>query len=462
MTSLSSASGPLTRPSATAIRLFMLAAATFTFVTTEIQPVALLSPMAHGLSVSESSVGLLMTAYAGAAALTAIPLTVLASRVPRRRLVIVTVGMLVISQLVLALAPDYAVALGARLFGALAHGVFWSVVAQVAASLVPRDRLGRATAAAFAGNSVALVIGAPLVSALGAIAGWREAVGVMGVLALLVVLGMARVLPEIDAPAPDPDRRALVSAALRHRGVMIVCAVTVLLAFGQFVAFTYLAPIVREHTGLTGTGLSAVLLGYGVAGVVAFARLGAIADRQPRAALLSCCALIVTGLAVMVVVADGTVPFILATLAWGAGFTALPIFLQSAVLRVAPEIADTASSVYVVAFQIGIGGGALAGSGLLGSGHLRAIPQLALVLFVAGSAVAATARRTFGADAVPTQPRPARPPRRARRPYRHHLLGAGPRRSASRARGAASQGSQEKTSRTSVTADPTDQVELAD
>ena len=82
------------------------------------------------------------------------------------------------------------------------HGVFWSVVAQVAAGLVARDRLGRATAAAFAGNSVALVIGVPFVSALGAILGWREAVGVMGVLALLVVLAMARVLPEIDAPTP--------------------------------------------------------------------------------------------------------------------------------------------------------------------------------------------------------------------------------------------------------------------
>ena len=442
MTSVPSAARPLTRPSATAVRLFVLAAATFTFVTTEIQPVALLSPMAQGLSVSESTVGLLMTAYAGAAALTAIPLTVLASRVPRRRLVIATVGLLAISQLALALAPDYAVALGARLFGALAHGVFWSVVAQVAAGLVSRDRLGRATAAAFAGNSVALVIGVPLVSALGAILGWREAVGVMGVLALLVVLAMARVLPEIDAPTPDRDRRALVSAALRHRGVMIVCTVTLLLAFGQFAAFTYLAAIVREHTGLTGTGLSAVLLAYGAAGVAAFARLGAMADRQPRLALLSCCMLIITGLAVIIAIAHGTVPLILATLAWGAGFTPLPIFLQSAVLRIAPEMPDTASSIYVVAFQIGIGAGALAGAGLLGSGHLAAIPQLALVLFVTGSAVAAAARQTFGGDAVPSQPRPARPPAGARRRDRHHL--SGPQRSDPRARRAASQPSQQK------------------
>jgi hypothetical protein len=110
------------------------------------------------------------------------------------------------------------------------------------------------------------------------------------------------------------------------------------------------------------------------------------------------------------------------------------------VLRVAPEMPDTASSVFVVAFQIGIGGGALAGSGLLGSGHLSAIPQLALVLFVAGSAVAAAARRTFGGDdPAPPRPRSARPPGRTRRRYGYHPAGARPRRSPARDRGAPSQ-----------------------
>jgi predicted MFS family arabinose efflux permease len=68
------------------------------------------------------------------------------------------------------------------------------------------------------------------------------------------------------------------------------------------------------------------------------------------------------------------------------------------VLRVAPEIPDTASASYVVAFQIGIGGGSLAGAGLLGSGHLGMIPGLALALFIAGSLLAAAARTTFGGE----------------------------------------------------------------
>jgi predicted MFS family arabinose efflux permease len=406
-TTLTPRRGPR-RPSPTTVRLFVLAAACFLFVTTETQPVALLAPMASGLHVSESTIGLLMTAYAGIAALTAIPLTVLASRVRRRRLVIATVATLVASQLALGLAPVYGAALGARLLGALAHGVYWSVLAQIIASLVPRERVGRATAAVLAGNSVALVAGTPLVSAVGALVGWRAAVDVLGVAALAVLVAMGFIIPDVPAASGlSEGRRAMLRRAGRHPGVLIVCGVTVLLAFGQFVAFTYLAPLVRAHTGLTGTGISAVLLAYGVAGVLGVVLVGRVADRHPRRALMTCCAALVAGLALLAAVPHGTVVMVLATLAWGAGFTALPICLQSAVLRVAPEIPDTASALYVVAFQIGIGGGALAGAGLLGAHELGAIPELTLAMFLAGSLIAAAARATFAAGG-------ALPPRRLR------------------------------------------------
>jgi predicted MFS family arabinose efflux permease len=388
----------LRRPSATSLRLFVLAAATFVFVSTETQPIALLSEMSRGLHRSESTIGLLMTAYAGLAALTAIPLTIFASRIPRRPLVIGTVAMLVASQLAFALAPSYGIALCARLVGALAHGVFWSVIAQVAANLVSRERMGRATAAVFAGNSVALVAGTPLVSALGALLGWRAAVGVMGAIAALVVAGMWRVLPPLASGEAHLDRRQILTGAFKLPRLLVVCGVTVLAALGQFVAFTYLAPIVRQHTGLTGTGLSAVLLAYGAAGVAGVAAVGAVTDRRPRAALVVCMGAVVAALALISATGRSTPVMVLATMAWGAGFTALPICLQSAVLRVAPRVPDTGSALYVVAFQIGIGGGALVGAGLLGSGHLASIPVVALALIGAGSVIAAVSGSTFAQD----------------------------------------------------------------
>jgi predicted MFS family arabinose efflux permease len=407
------------RPPPIAVRLFVLAAATFTFVTTETQPVALLAPMATGLHVSESAVGLLMTAYAGLAALTAIPLTIFASRIPRRQLVIVTVSALVVSQLVFALAPSYPVVLIARLIGAVAHGVFWSVIAQVAATLVSREKVGRATAAVFAGNSVALVAGTPLVSALGALLGWRAAVAVMGAIAAATVVAMWRVLPVLGSGEAHLDRRSILSGAFRRPRLGIVCAVTLFAALGQFVAFTYLAPIVRSHTGLTGTGVSAMLLAYGAAGVLGVAAMGALADRRPRVAMLSCCGAVVIGLALISVTSRSTAATVIAVLAWGAGFTAMPICLQSAVLRVAPDVPDTASALYVVAFQIGIGGGALIGAGLLGAGELSAVPVVALALIATASLIAAGAGTTFTMQPL-EGPLRARPWTRSRRHGARH------------------------------------------
>ncbi len=59
---------------------------------------------------------------------------------------------------------------------------------------------------------------------------------------------------------------------------------------------------------------------------------------------------------------------------------------------------DTGSALYVVAFQIGIGGGALVGSALLSGGHLGSIPLVALALIGTGSVIAAVSGSTFGRD----------------------------------------------------------------
>ena len=71
---------------------------------------------------------------------------------------------------------------------------------------------------------------------------------------------------------------------------------------------------------------------------------------------------------------------------------------QAAVLRVAPRSADTASALYVVAFQIGIGGGALAGSLLVDAGLLSALCVVGTALAAAGLLVTLAARRAFPAN----------------------------------------------------------------
>lgn len=222
-------------------------------------------------------------------------------------------------------------------------------------------------------------------------------------MALLVVLPKLPALPQ-DLAIGVGDRLKASVRIIRSGPVAAVCLVTVVLVIGHFAAYTYIAPLVRRDGGLQGLGLSALLLGYGVAGVVGNAIVGRFVDRRPGPLLITLTGLMAVALTVLVPVL-GAVPTVLAALVWGGTFTAIPVVLQSAILRVAPQARDAASAVYVVAFQIGIGGGALAGERLVSSAHLAWLPGLAAALTMVAALVVLAARRTFPAHA-PT-PRPA-------------------------------------------------------
>ena len=380
--------------------LAVLGASAFCFVTAETLPVGLLPQIASGLRVGEADVGLLLTSYAVVAAVSTIPLTAVTMRVPRHTLIAITMAIFVVSQGAASLAPTFPVLGATRLICALAHGVFWSVIGPVTARLAPPGQAGRATALVFLGNSLAIVAGVPLGTALGQWLGWRFAVGAVAVGGAVCVLLLLRlVLPRLD-PLPDDretrlgDQLRASVTIIRDRRVASLCAITGLLVIGHFAAYTYIAPLVRRDGGVQGFGLSALLLGYGAAALVAGYTVGRHVDRRPGPSMI----VLLAALAVAVALLAprlGPVPTVLATLLWGGAFCAMPVCLAATALRIAPRARDAASAVYVVSFQIGIGGGALVGEQFAAAGHLGALPLLAAGLAVVALALVATARTVF-------------------------------------------------------------------
>jgi predicted MFS family arabinose efflux permease len=381
------------------VGLMTLASAAFVYVTAETLPVGLLPQMAAGLHVRDGAIGLLVTIYAAVAGLTAIPLTALTSQRSRRQVVVSAASILALSQLVMAVSPNYGMLLGARVVCAFAHGVFWSVVAPVAARLVAPERTGHAIAIAFTGNSLALVLGTPLTTGLGDLLGWRAATALVGIVAALSALAMWIALPLLPSEVLTGtvrSRLAAIPSALRSRSLIAVSVVTALLVVGHFTAYTYISNLARSDAGLTGLGIAAVLLAYGIAGVGGLGLIGWVSDLRPRLAAAMCAIGLTLALAGLLAIGHGSAGFTIGSIVvWGAAFTALPVCLQSAVLHVAPRSADTASALYVVAFQIGIGGGALVGSVLVDDGRLAELPLVGMVFAAAGTAVLLAARRAF-------------------------------------------------------------------
>ena len=365
------------------LHLLVLAAAVFTSVTTELMPTAVLPAMSRDLGVSEGRLGLLVTAYALMVAAFAAPLALATARMPRRRLLAATLLGYAVCNVVTAVSAAYPLTVGARLLGGLCHGVFWGMLAGYAGRMVTADRVGRAVTIASMGGVLAILLGVPAGNALGAALGWRPVFWVLAGLAVALAVVGRRILPDLPgsaAVAPVPMRHVW-----RLPGLAGVVGVTAATMLGVFGFITYVVPFLT-HAGVGDARIGPVLLLYGVGGAVGLALAGAVVDRFLRPAMIASSALL-TACFLVLTVAGGRMPVAVVTLAViGVNMGCLPVLVQAATLRAAPEAADPASALNASAFNVGICGGALAGGLLLDSVGPTALPVLAAALVGCGLA----------------------------------------------------------------------------
>jgi predicted MFS family arabinose efflux permease len=369
--------------------LLALFTAAFTAVMTELLPAGLLPLMAEALDVPEGSVGFLVTGYAVASFLAAIPLTALLRGLRRRPVLVAVLAGFAVLNAATAVSSSYAVTFGVRLLAGVMGGLLWAMLVGYAARMVPAERRGRAIAIVSAGITVALCAGIPAGAALASAFGWRAAFGGLAAVAALLVVWVLWKVPDF------PGEAAGERVPLRHvavvPGVRTVLGVTVLVLVGHQAVYTYLAPL-AELSGAVET--SVVLLVFGVGTVAGIWVTGAVIDRHPRATLLVVLA-VVTGVMPALGAFGGSAWVLTAAVAlWGAAFGGVPTLLQTALVNASgPANADVATSMQTTVYNLGIAAGSLAGGVVLEGAGAGALPWTALPLVAGALAVVVAARR---------------------------------------------------------------------
>lgn len=404
--------------------LLLLSAGIFVAVTSEFLPVGLLPQLRDELGVSEAQVGLLVTVFAGAVVVATAPLTHLTRRVPRKRLLLVLLAVFAVANLVAALAPGYAVLVVARIIGGAAHGVFWAVVTPYAARLVAPVRLARAVAIVAGGATLATVAGIPLGTLLGAAVGWRASFAVIAGLVVVIALTIVAVLPPVAHGAADAVTDAEAAARTRRdptlAPVLVLCATVVLVTLGHAALYTYIAAWVIDVAGFAAVAVAPVLLAFGAAGAAGVALAGVLGDRYPRALLpvmLTGVIAAVAGLGVIGAAPAGSadpVVVVVLIVAWSAFLGGVPVIFQARLLQRASEaLRDIGAAWITVAFNVGIGGGALLGGLVLEAWSLAALPVVAAALIGAGLVIVLSDRRGGAVpahDSAPSRdPAPSHP-----------------------------------------------------
>lgn len=338
------------------LAVYILGLSVFALGTSEFMLSGLLPPIADDMNVSIPSAGLLISAFAIGMVVGAPLLAVATLRLPRKTTLIALITVFGLGQVAGALAPTYAILFASRIVSALACAGFWAVGAAVAIAMVPVGSRARAMAVMIGGLSIANVLGVPAGAFLGEHLGWRSAFWAVGLASAIALVGVITRIPHIPLPETKPRlKREL--AIYRDRQVLLAVAVTALAAGGVFCAFSYLAPLLTDVSGLDDSWISGVLALFGIGAVVGTAIGGRVADAHLFGVLLSGIAASTVFLVALALFASSPAATIVLTFLLGVSAFYTAPALNARMFNVAGAAPTLAGATTTAAFNLGNTGG---------------------------------------------------------------------------------------------------------
>ncbi|MGW3041013.1 MFS transporter [Kitasatospora sp. NPDC001159] len=393
------------------LALLALAIGAFGIGTTEFVIMGLLPEIAGDYGVSIPIAGLLVTGYAIGVVIGAPLMTVLGTRISRKTMLMLLMGLFTVGNLVSAAAPGFGVMLAGRIVASLAHGAFFGIGSVVAAELVAPEKKAGAIATMFTGLTVANIVGVPLGTYIGQAVGWRTTFAVVAVLGVVGLLGIAKLVPATPRPEGAHLRREL--TAFRNPQVLLAMAMTVLGFGGVFAAITYIAPMMTHVAGYSDGSVTWLLVLFGVGMFLGNLLGGKFADRRLMPMLYATLGGLAVVLALFTLTAHNRIAAAVTILLVGAlGFATVPP-LQKRVLDQAHGAPTLASAVNIGAFNLGNALAAWLGGTVIAAGLGYTAPNWVGALLAAAALAlafwsAALERRTPAAvAAVPAAAVPA-------------------------------------------------------
>ncbi|UBU08296.1 MFS transporter [Nonomuraea gerenzanensis] len=340
-----------------------ITASLFVFLTTELMPVGLLTPVSSSLHISVGVAGLMVTLYGVSAGLGVPFIVAWTRRVNRRVLLSALLVILTVGNCVTAVAPTFPLVLTTRLVMGFASGVFWAIGVSMAMRLVPERQASRAAAVVMSGISIAAVVGIPLGTVLESLTDWRTTFLIWSGLSALVLLAVATTVPSLPSANAVPVREVFV-LPFRNVPLRLVLCTVVLFVLGHFGAYTFVRPFLEGNTSAAPAFITVVLMIYGVGGAIGNFIAGYTVNRSLRGSFIAGCAGLVVSLLLLLTIGHGQAGSIVALVLWGVSFGVVQLCQVNMTQAAAPDTFEAAMSLNTMAYNTSIAIGALVG-GLL-------------------------------------------------------------------------------------------------
>ncbi|NLR65887.1 MFS transporter [Chitinophaga varians] len=234
-------------------------------ITTEFGIIGILPQVAAHYHITIDKAGVLLSAFALVIALTGPVVTLLTSGVDRKKLMLSSMGLFVLSTLGSVMAPPFWLLLLLRILPAFLQPVFISNAIAAAVAVAPPKQSHRMMAIIMGGISIATVTTVPLSTWLAGRFNWQTAFMMQAGVSIVAWLSIWLLLP----PMPLKEKKSYGDQLmiLKRGDFLLTSFINFMMIAAWFSTYSYFADYLGQEKRMSGTMISSMMLLFGITGV---------------------------------------------------------------------------------------------------------------------------------------------------------------------------------------------------
>ncbi|WP_440962176.1 MFS transporter [Paenibacillus nitricinens] len=332
--------------------IIILALGVFGIITTEMGIIGVLPQITQKFNISTSQTGWLVSIFALVVAISGPFLTLLASGINRKVILLTAVLIFAISNVVYAYTTMFEVMLIFRIIPAIFHPVFFSVALVTAAQLVPPEKSTKAVTKVFAGITIGFAFGVPLTSYLADKISLEVAFLFGAVVSVIAFLGILAWLPSMPVKEKMSYGKQL---GILRKPLLWLNIVTVIFIFAaMFSVYSYFAEYLGQVTHMNGSWISIMLMVFGIVMIFGNFLFGGLLHKSiPKTVIMFPLLYAVTYLFVYYL-GSYFIPMVIIIIIWGAVHSGGLIVSQAWLTTEAKEAPEFGNSLFISFSNLGI------------------------------------------------------------------------------------------------------------
>lgn len=332
--------------------IFILTLGVFGIINTEMGVVGILPSIAEHFHVSVSQAGLLVSLFALAVAISGPILPLLFSGINRKKVLLLVLGVFVLGNIVSLFAPNFTIALIARVIPAFLHPVYISLALTAAAGSVSQEQAPKAISKVILGVSAGMVIGVPVTTFIASATSIEMAMSFFAIVNALAFLATLLFVPSM--PVKEKISYGAQLSVLKKPILWLSIIAVIFINSAIFGVYTYLAEYLETITHVSGKTISLLLVIFGVASLIGNIVAGTLLTKNAMKTVVSYPFVFGAVYILLFLMGKFSGPMFIIVLVYGILFAIGNNISQFWITSAAPEAPEFANGLFLTSGNLGI------------------------------------------------------------------------------------------------------------